>query len=223
MMNSRIVQTIAFVAVLGTTICLSGCVPQYFVMDTTSDTVYEYQNDFYVSKIDTVIEMHYEFWSRNAALWLSVYNNLDESLWLIVDSTYVEYNGRKRKFDHLVDWQDYSRQLAGIQGLQDYDLNRVLPIVPGFWKSMLSDPLEFDIAEWEAYDPNSVWEKEDSPCVITVQTCFYRQSYAVTPICQRDTIWVQTFAPIDAQQLRQLETKSSYLKADKFFISNSFN
>ncbi len=223
MIRPRIDRSLIFIVLLGATFCITGCVSKYFVLDTTSDTVYEYKNDFYVSKIDTVIEMHYQFWSRDAALWLSVYNNMGENLFLIVDSTYIEHNGQKQKFDHYVDWSEYSRQFSAISELEQYDLNRVLPIIPGFWKSMLSDPLKFDISEWEAYDPNSVWDKEDSPCVITVQTCFYRQSYAVTPICNRDTIWVQTFAPVDAQQLRQLEYKSSYLKADKFYISNSFN
>ena len=202
---------------------LSGCVSQYYILDTTSSSVYEYKNDFYVSKIDTVIEMHYEFWSQNAALWLSVYNNMQEPIFLIRDSAYLEYNGKKVMFDHLVDWPEYSKQLAITPGLDDYDLSRVLPILPNRWKGMLSPGVSVDVDQWENYPANTVFTQEDTPWKVCVQTCFYQRSYAITPICQRDTIWVQTFAPTDPQSLRNLELNTSYLKSDKFYITNSLN
>lgn len=200
---------------------LAGCSVQYYVMDTNSDSVYEYQNDFFVSHIDSSVELHYEMWSQNASLWISTLNKTDEMLFVIIDSTYIEYKGDRYKFDHLYDWEDYSKQLARIPNVEDYDLNHVLPILPGRWKGMMAEPLTISVKDWELLDPTATYVKEDSPWKITVQVCFYRHGNAFSPLCQRDEIWVESFTPVDAGVLRSLERDEEYQKADKFYITNA--
>ena len=200
---------------------ISSCSAMYYVLDTNSDTVYEYQNDFFVSRIDSSVELHYEMWSQNASIWLSTLNNTDKMLFVIIDSTYIEYKGKRYSFDHLYDWEDYSKQLSRIPNVEDYDLNHVLPILPGRWKGMMAEPLPISVKEWESLDPATTFTKENSPWKITVQVCFYRHGNAYTPLCQRDEIWVESFTPVDASMLRSLQRDDKYQKADKFYITNS--
>jgi len=207
--------------VLLITLMLSGCSTLYYVMDTNSDTVYEYQNDFFVSRIDSTVELHYEMWSQNASIWLSALNNTNRMLFVIIDSTYIEYKGQRYRFDHLYDWDDYSKQLARIPNVDDYDLNHVLPILPGRWKGMMSEPLQMSVKDWETLDSADSYTKEDSPWKITVQVCFYKHGNAYAPLCQRDEIWVESFTPVDGSVLRSLEKDDKYQKADKFYITNA--
>lgn len=200
---------------------ISACNTMYYVMDTKSDTVYEYQNDYFVSRIDSTVELHYEMWSQNASLWLSALNNTDRMLFVITDSTYIEYQGERYSFDHLYDWDAYSKQLARIPHIEDYDLNKVLPILPGRWKGMMAEPLPMSVKDWELRDPSATYTKEDSPWKITVHVCFYRDGNAFSPVCQRDDIWVESFTPIDAGMLRSLQNDDDYQKADKFYITNA--
>ena len=203
---------------------LTGCSSSiYYVMDTNSDSVYEYQNDFFVSRIDSSVELHYEMWSQNASLWLSALNNTDKMLFVIIDSTYIDFNGNKYRFDHLYDWDDYSKQLERIPNVDNYDLNKVLPILAGRWKGMMAEPLSMSVKDWELLDPATTYTKEDSPWKITVQVCFYREGNAYTPLCQRDEIWVESFTPVDASILRSLLKDDKYQKADKFYITNALS
>jgi hypothetical protein len=207
--------------VLMACLILSGCNTLYYVMDTNSDTVYEYQNDFFVSRIDSSVELHYEMWSQNASIWLSALNNTEKMLFVIVDSTFIKYNGKRYGFDHLYDWDDYSKQLSRIPNVDDYDLNHVLPILPGRWKGMMAEPLDMSVRDWELLDPTATFTKEDSPWKITVQVCFFRQGNAYSPLCQHDEIWVESFSPVDAGILRSLQRDDKYQKADKFYITNA--
>ncbi len=214
-------QTSLAAAILFVSLMISGCSTMYYVMDTNSDTVYEYQNDFFVSRIDSSVELHYEMWSQNASIWLSALNNTDRMLFVIIDSTYIEYNGERYHFDHLYDWEDYSKQLARIPNVEDYDLNHVLPILPARWKGMMAEPLTMTTKEWEELDPSATYTKENTPWQITVQVCFYRDGNAYSPLCQRDEIWVESFTPVDASVLRSLQRDDTYQKADKFYITNA--
>jgi hypothetical protein len=202
-------------------VAMIGCAPKYFLMDTASDTVFEYENDYYVSKIDTSVELHYQFWSQDGALWLSTLNTSKQVMFLILDSTYLKFDGEKQYFDFLVDWSEYSSQLATIPNLTDYDFNKVLPIIPGQWKGMLSDPFPMGVKEWSEQDPLEMFTKETSPWQIEVQVCFFQGGNAYTPICKNDEVWVESFIEIDANQLRSLELDPGYKKADKFYITNS--
>ena len=199
----------------------AGCTSTFLLMDTTSDTVYEYQNDYFVSKIDTSIELHYELWSQNAELWLSALNSTSKLMFLVLDSTYVMFEGEKYPFNFLVDWEEYSRPLAQIPNLTDYDFNKVMPLLPGQWKGMLGQRLPMSVKEWEERNPIDVYTKENTPWKIEVQICFFEQGNAFTPICKRDQIWIESFTPVDGNMIRSLELDSDYNKADKFYITNS--
>ena len=199
----------------------AGCTSTFLLMDTTSDTVYEYQNDYYVSKIDSTVEFHYELWSQNAELWLSVLNSSDNLLFMILDSTYIVYDGDIYPFNFLVDWDEYSRPLGQIPNLTDYDFNKVMPILPGQWKGMLGQRIPMSVKEWTERDATDVYTRENSPWKIEVQVCFYVEGNAFTPLCKRDVIWVETFTPVDGNTIRSLEIDSDYKKADKFYITNS--
>ena len=200
---------------------LAGCSSKFILLDTTSDSVFEYKNDYYVSHIDTVIELHYEFWSKDGALWLSALNKTNKPMFLILDSTYITFAGQKRYFDFLVDWAEYSSRLSTIPNLTDYDFSKTFPVLPGQWKGMLSDPFPMSVKDWEERDPLTVYTKETSPWKVTVQVCFYEGGNAFSPICKRDEVWVESFTPIDAPTLRSLELDPDYKKADKFYITNS--
>jgi len=212
---------ISAVIICAISIAMMGCASKFFLMDTASETVTEYKNDYYVSKIDTSVELHYQFWSQDGALWLSALNTSRQVMFLILDSTYLKFGGEKQYFDFLVDWSEYSSQLATIPNLTDYDFNKILPMVPGQWKGMLSDPFPMGVKDWAELDPLEVFTKETSPWKVEVKVCFYQGGNAFTPICQNDTIWVETFTPIDANTLRSLELDPKYKKADKFYITNS--
>lgn len=88
---------------------------------------------------------------------------------------------------------------------------------------MLGDELIMSLKEWEELDSSDTFTKENSPWKITVQVCFYQYGNAYTPICHRDEMWVETFTPIDGNMLRSLQIDKSYQKADKFYMTNSFN
>lgn len=220
MMNLR---ELLYLLVIATSVSLlMSCNARYLLLDTFSDSVYEYQDDFYVSKVDSTLELHYELWSQNASLWLSALNSSKDLLFIIADSSYVNYNGEKYYFDLLVDVEEYTRQLSQIPNIADYAIGDLFPVLPGRWKGMLGQGLPFAISDFEGIDPETKFTKENSPVVMSIQTCFYKYPIAYLPTCKTDSIWVEAIVPIDGSVLRALENDREFKKADKFFITNAY-
>lgn len=218
----RMIDPIYKALVLLIAVAAASCNTQYFVLDTFSDTVYEYKNDFYVSNVDSAVELHYELWSRNASVWLSVLNTSEDLVFIVTDSTYIQHGRNRYPMDLTVDFDQYADQLSRVPNFEDYDLGNVYPVMPGGWKGMLGPPLTLTTEELERIDPTETYDKSNSPLIFSVQTCFYRLPFALKPLCHRDSIWVQSVTPVDAGLLRSLEADPEFKKADKFYVTDVF-
>ena len=199
---------------------ISACSYGVYFMDTTSNSVYEYQDDFYVRTVDSTMEMHYNLWSNGAAIWMSAVNLTDQVMFIITDSCYVTFEDERYYFDLTYESDEYVLQLSRIPDLSDYQIGKFFPVVPNGWKSFLSPSLPFGMKELREMDYSKTYTKEESPYQIATQVCYFRQSAAFSPTCVRDTIWVEKITLGDDSVLRRIENDDDYNKADKFYISN---
>ncbi|MDX1479036.1 MAG: hypothetical protein R3301_15085 [Saprospiraceae bacterium] len=196
----------------------SSCTVQYLLADTTSDTVVEYQDNYYVAHSpDSLLEFHYDFWQVNGTLWLSTLNRSDSLVLLRTDSCTLRYQGFRYRFDHFQDWEEYVQPLLGDSAITLLEPDEILPLLPRQWKGLLGPDLSFDLKNWKSYAEGVSYDRSDSPLDLEVRLC-YQVGRPSSPLrCTMHRLWVEHVKYLRARDFRAMQTPE-FSTSDKFYM-----
>lgn len=200
---------------------LAGCSMHYLLADTTSDKVVAYENDYYVAySQDSILEFHYDLWSVDATMWLSILNRSESLVVLRPDLCLLKYQGEEIPFDQYADWEEYVTPLLGDSVLQALDPDKFLPIRPGTWKGLLGPPLKIRVSRWKDMEEGRAFSRDDTPVLLETRLCYVSTLWPDETRCETHAIWVEHLQFFRGRDFRRLEEAPDFETSDKFFLFN---